>query len=94
MELTTSWPATAALVTATAITTTTVLALANTVLWPRREKTIPNPLKTTLPRLPQEEIEELVYQPDQLPGARDVQTPVSLQGLVREGELTWLSMGL
>lgn len=77
MELTTSWPATAALVTVTAITTTTILVLANTVLWPRRDKTLLNPLKTTLPKLPQEEIKQLVYQPDQFPGARDVQTPVS-----------------
>lgn len=72
-----SWPATAALVTATAITTTTFLVLANTVLWPRRGAVLPNPLKTTLPSLPEEEMKALVYRPDQLPGARDVQTPVS-----------------
>lgn len=78
MELTTSWPATAALVTVTAITTTTILVFANNVLWPRRDKTLPSPLKTTLPTLPQDKVKELVYQPDQFPGARDVQTPVSV----------------
>jgi hypothetical protein len=70
-------PQTAIAVTATAVATTTLLLLARSALWPRWGKALPNPLKTTIPGLPKEEIEGLVYQPDAFPGARDVDTPVS-----------------
>lgn len=71
------WPSSAALViTTTAIATTALLVLTKVSLWPRREKVLPGPLKTVLPRMPRGELEELVYQPDQFPGARDVETPV------------------
>ncbi|KAI6785707.1 uncharacterized protein J7T54_006046 [Emericellopsis cladophorae] len=62
-------------VTVTALATTTLLLVGKTTLWPRREKILPSPLKTTLPHLPAESLKALVYQPDQFPGARDVDTP-------------------
>ncbi|KAM0250559.1 hypothetical protein ACHAQJ_008569 [Trichoderma viride] len=68
-------PQTAITITATAVATTTLLLLARSALWPRWGKTLPNPLKTTIPGLPKDEIEGLVYQPDAFPGARDVDTP-------------------
>ena len=63
------------------ILTAVVLGLtsAAAVQWPpRRERVLPNPLKTGLiSRLPDDdELGRLVYQPDQFPGARDVETPV------------------
>jgi hypothetical protein len=69
--------AVAVTVTATAVATATLLLLAKSVLRPRWGKALPNPLKTTIPRLPRDEVEGLVYQPDAFPGARDVDTPVS-----------------
>ncbi|UKZ51369.1 hypothetical protein TrVGV298_005128 [Trichoderma virens] len=65
--------------TAVAVTTTavaaTLLLCARSALWPRWGKALPNPLKTAIPGRPKNEIEELVYQPDAFPGARDVDTP-------------------
>lgn len=70
-------PQTAVAVTATAVATATLLLFARSALRPRWGKALPNPLKTTIPRLPRDEVEGLVYQPDAFPGARDVDTPVS-----------------
>lgn len=36
---------------------------------------IPSPLRTLLPKLSKEEIEQLPYPPQAVPGARDVETP-------------------
>lgn len=77
------WPspgpqtAVAVTITATAVATATLLLLARSALRPRWGKALPSPLKTTIPRLPSDEVERLVYQPDAFPGARDVDTPVS-----------------
>ncbi|UKZ87865.1 uncharacterized protein TrAFT101_003639 [Trichoderma asperellum] len=68
-------PQTAVAVTATAVATATLLLFARSALRPRWGKALPNPLKTTIPRLPRDEVEGLVYQPDAFPGARDVDTP-------------------
>lgn len=67
------WPT----VTVTVVATATLLLLARSALRPRWGKALPNPLKTTIPRLSRDEIEGLVYRPDAFPGARDVDTPVS-----------------
>jgi hypothetical protein len=76
MELTAAWgtPTGAVII----LTTVVILGLTSaSTLWPRREKVLPNPLKTGLiSRLPDDELKNLVYQPDQFPGARDVETPV------------------
>lgn len=75
------WPspgpqtAVAVTVTATAVATATLLLLARSALRPRWGRALPSPLKTTIPRLPRDEVERLVYQPDAFPGARDVDTP-------------------
>lgn len=61
-----------ALVATTAVATVAFLALAKLSLWPSRPRVLHNPLKTGAS-------DELnVYQPDAFPGARDVDTPVSL----------------
>lgn len=76
MESTLTWPSSATLlITATAVATAALISFTNASLWPRKEKNYPSPLKTLLPRLSQEEVKALVYQPDQFPGARDVETP-------------------
>ncbi|KAH6606638.1 c6 and c2h2 transcription factor [Trichoderma cornu-damae] len=66
---------TAITATTTALATATLLLFARAALWPRWGKALPNPLKTTMPGRPRDEIEGLVYQPDAFPGARDVDTP-------------------
>lgn len=66
--------ATTALLTSVALGV--VFGLTKSTLWPCRERILPSPLKTSLPRLPVDELKQLVYQPDQFPGARDVETPV------------------
>lgn len=71
-------PETALAVTGTAVATVALLVLAKVALWPRGQKVYPNPLKTVIPRTPKEKLAKLVYQPDQFPGARDVETPVSV----------------
>lgn len=72
----TFWPSSAAgFVTTTAIAITALLFLTKTSVWPSRAKVLPSPLKTVLPYSSQEELKHLVYQPDQFPGARDIQTP-------------------
>lgn len=67
---------TATIATTAAVVTASVLILAREVLWPRWAGVLRSPLKTTLPRLSKEETRQLVYQPDQFPGARDVESPV------------------
>lgn len=77
MESAPSWSgSTTLIVTATAVITASLVTLGSAALWPRREKILPSPLKTLLPRLPPSEVEALAYHPNQFPGARDVQTPV------------------
>ena len=75
-----SWPSsTAFVVTTTAVATATLFVAAKAALWPRRQKTLRGPLKTIIPRYAKAELAELAYQPDQFPGAKDVETPVSAQ---------------
>lgn len=74
------WPAVpdaALVVTTTAVATAAVFVFAKATLWPRLPKVLDNPLKNVIPRTPPEKLAKLVYQPDQFPGARDVDTPVS-----------------
>ncbi|KAJ3485823.1 hypothetical protein NLG97_g6740 [Lecanicillium saksenae] len=66
---------TAAIATTAAVVTASILILSREVLWPRWAKVLRSPLKTSLPRLSKAETRDLVYQPDQFPGARDVETP-------------------
>ncbi|OAA78067.1 C6 and C2H2 transcription factor RegA-like protein [Akanthomyces lecanii RCEF 1005] len=66
---------TTAIATTAAVITASIFILSREVLWPRWAKVLRSPLKTTLPRLTQDETNQLVYQPDQFPGARDVETP-------------------
>ncbi|EGX94073.1 C6 and C2H2 transcription factor RegA-like protein [Cordyceps militaris CM01] len=66
---------TAAIATTAAVVTASIFILSREVLWPRWAKVLRSPLKTTIPRLTKEETRQLVYQPDQFPGARDVETP-------------------
>ena len=75
-----SWPSsTAFVVTTTAVATATLVVVAKATLWPKRHKTLQSPLKTIIPRYAKAELAELAYQPDQFPGAKDVETPVSAQ---------------
>jgi hypothetical protein len=90
-ESASAWPSsTTAIVTATAIATTAFIAFGKISLWPQREKVLPSPLKTLSPAAvaSSDTFNDLVYQPDQFPGARDVDTPVSLHShfLVECGE--------
>lgn len=72
------WPASPIVIAATAtVVTAATLVLAREVLWPKWARVLRSPLKTTLPYMRKEDIADLVYQPDQFPGARDVETPVS-----------------
>ena len=76
-----SWsptPPPALIVITTAIAIVVSLVIFNITLWPTRAKILPSPLKTLLPKVPHKELQHLVYQPDQFPGARDIQTPVRL----------------
>lgn len=70
-------PSTAAVATTAALVTATILVLSREVLWPRWARVLRSPLRTVLPRLSEAETKRLAYQPDQFPGARDVETPVS-----------------
>ncbi|KAF7553025.1 hypothetical protein G7046_g7210 [Stylonectria norvegica] len=60
---------TALVVTTTALATVAFLAFAKATLWPSRPNVLPNPMKTG------GDFSALAYQPHQLPGARDVETP-------------------
>lgn len=63
------WPSATVLMTTTAIATASLLALARATLWPRRGKVLRGPPRTgAAPQAPSL---------DELPGARDVDTPVS-----------------
>jgi hypothetical protein len=64
------------IVSGTAIATAAVLSLLRSYLWPTQPKVIRSPLRTLLPRLSQDEFDNLEYKPDNFPGARDVETPV------------------
>lgn len=68
---------TAIVVSTTAVATAALVVLAKAALWPSNPKVIPSPLKTVIPHTPKDKLAHLVYQPDQFPGARDVETPVS-----------------
>jgi len=65
-----------AIVAITILATLTTMALARSVLYPRRPSVIPNPLQTKIPALSEKEVAKLEYKPDSYPGARDVITPV------------------
>ncbi len=82
---------TTAIATTAAVITASIFILSREVLWPRWAKVLRSPLKTTLPRLTQDETNQLVYQPDQFPGARDVETPVGSLHVLFE-ELRWLTL--
>ncbi|PMB69349.1 Serine hydrolase-like protein [Beauveria bassiana] len=75
MSASESVTSTATIATTAALATASIFILAREVLWPRWAKVLRSPLKTTLPRLTEQETRHLVYQPDQFPGARDVETP-------------------
>ncbi|OAA43167.1 Alpha/beta hydrolase fold-1 [Metarhizium rileyi] len=65
----------ATVATAAAVATASLILVAKAVLWPRRRRVLPSPLRTVLPRASREELSRLVYLPDAFPGARDVETP-------------------
>lgn len=77
---------TTATAVAAAAAAAAVVVVTGTALWPRRrlrrDRPLRNPLLTTMPGMSEEERRQLVYQPDQFPGARDVDTPVSLLPLL------------
>lgn len=68
---------TVVVVATTAMATAAILPLLKHFLWRTHPKIIPSPLKTVLPRLSPQEIDQLEYKTDAFPGARDVATPVS-----------------
>lgn len=69
---------TALVATTTVISTVVFLAVARALLYPVQPKTIRNPLKLGLyDKGNADKVKNLVYQPDQFPGARDVETPVN-----------------
>ena len=70
-------PSTAAIATSAALVTATALIISREFLWPRWARVLKSPLRTVLPSMSAEDTKSLVYQPDQFPGARDVETPVS-----------------
>ena len=83
---------TALVVTTTVLSTVAFLAIARALLYPVRPKTIRNPLKAGVyDKANADKLKNLVYQPDQFPGARDVETPVSKplsRGLIPRTMLT------
>ncbi|KAF5539597.1 2-hydroxy-6-oxo-6-phenylhexa-2 4-dienoate hydrolase [Fusarium mexicanum] len=67
---------TALVVTTTVLSTVAFLAIARALLYPVRPKTIRNPLKAGVyDKANADKLKNLVYHPDQFPGARDVETP-------------------
>ena len=70
-------PNTGLVIAGTAIATTVVISLLHRYLWPTPPAIARSPLKTLLPTLSAEEYHKLEYKPDNFPGARDVETPVS-----------------
>ena len=65
------------IVAGTAIATATILSLLRSYLWLTPPKIVSSPLRSVLPKLSQDEFDKLEYKPDNFPGARDVETPVS-----------------
>ncbi|KAK4191764.1 Alpha/Beta hydrolase protein [Podospora australis] len=63
------------IIAGTAIATTAIVSLLNRFLYPTPPKLLRSPLKTVLPKLSEEQLSQLEYQPDIFPGARDVSTP-------------------
>ncbi|KAK7394076.1 hypothetical protein QQX98_013139 [Neonectria punicea] len=72
-------PSPALIATTAALATIALLAITRAALWPARPKILPNPLKTgsglSKSNSSSTPSETLVYHPDLLPGARDVDTP-------------------
>ncbi|KAF4977251.1 hypothetical protein FZEAL_6191 [Fusarium zealandicum] len=67
---------TALVVATTALATIAFLVLARAVLYPARPSSIRNPLREGVyAKANAHKTKNLVYQPDQFPGARDVETP-------------------
>lgn len=71
-------PSTPLVMATSAFATVAFLAVAKRTLWPAEPRVLPNPLKTIIPRMTEDEVAALAYRPDQFPGARDVDTPVGL----------------
>jgi hypothetical protein len=65
------------IIAGTAIATTALHLFLRAYLWPTPPQIDPSPLRTTLPKLSPAELDKLEYKPDNFPGARDVETPVS-----------------
>lgn len=69
-------PETSMLVMTTAITTASLYAILNRIVYPRRPAVLRNPLGTAqISNLSPEESSRMLYPPDYFPGARDVETP-------------------
>ncbi|KAM0559671.1 hypothetical protein ACHAPJ_004195 [Fusarium lateritium] len=67
---------TALVATTTIFSTIVFIILARALLYPARRSTINNPLKEGVyDKSNADKLKNLVYQPDQFPGARDVETP-------------------
>ncbi|KAJ4268429.1 hypothetical protein NW762_002492 [Fusarium torreyae] len=67
---------TALVATTTIFSTIAFIILARALLYPARRSTINNPLKEGVyDKSNADKLKNLVYQPDQFPGARDVETP-------------------
>lgn len=74
---------TLSIVTATLLVTLTTMYVLRRTFTLVRQPVEPSPLRTVIPRLSKDELERLEYRPDELPGARDVMTPVSRPTLTR-----------
>lgn len=70
---------TAAIAATTALATVAILAFLRFTLQAPRPKIYRSPLRTVIPTLSKHELDKLEYSPDEFPGARDVDTPVSAQ---------------
>ncbi|KAF2025624.1 alpha/beta-hydrolase [Setomelanomma holmii] len=60
---------------AASLGTLLLLGTVSTVLRSAPPRIVPSPAKSKLPQLTEEEVQQLPYPPDALPGARDVQSP-------------------
>jgi hypothetical protein len=65
------------MIASTAIATAAFFSLLRRFLWPTPPQVLRSPLRTVIPGLSQDELNKLEYKPDNFPGARDVETPVS-----------------
>jgi hypothetical protein len=68
-------PGTTMVVITTAVTTASLYAIVNRIVYPRRPAVLRSPLDTHISRLSPEEKSQLLYPPVYFPGARDVPTP-------------------